>query len=94
MVGLYILIGIGCIAIVYLTVGFLLKEFKGVNLPFIRTIYDATFLSKSNRGFWMMDFQGKKICSSCKTVFTEEEWEQFGGIPDRCPKCGSLNDIG
>ena len=98
MIDIHILITIliiGNIVILYLSIGLVLKEFKSINLPFVKSIYDFSFnMPKFKKGFWTMDFQGKKICSSCKVVFTEKEWEQFEGIPDRCPKCGSRNNIG
>lgn len=98
MTDVHILIAItilGYISVAYLGTGMALKEFSGIDLPFIKQIYESSFIAfqKSQVGKWLMDFRGNRICSVCKTVFTEDEWEQFDGIPDRCPKCGSYNNI-
>ena len=65
-------------------------------MPFIGQIYEASLVksAKPRKGKWV-DYRGNRVCSVCKTVFTDEECEMFGTfgkIPDRCPKCGSYNE--
>ena len=86
---------IGYISVAYLGTGMALKAFKGIDLPFIGQVYESSFVAfqKSQMGKWLMDFRGNRVCSVCKTVFTEDEWDKFGGIPDCCPNCGSRNDV-
>ena len=97
MAKLYLLIAFtisGYAALAYLGTGLALKEFKGVNLPLIGRIYEASLVKqeKPNRGKWM-DYRGNRMCSACKTLFTDEEWTRMGNRKDRCPKCGSRNNM-
>ena len=97
MAELYLLIAFtisGYAALAYLGTGLALKEFKGVNLPLITTIYDASLIKpdKLKTGKWI-DYRGNRMCSACKTVLTDEEWAGIGNRKDRCPKCGSRNKM-
>lgn len=68
-------------------------EFKGVELPLIAWICEISSIEskKSQKGKWIV-FRGYRMCTSCKKIYTEEEWAKFGHIPDRCPECGSINE--
>lgn len=84
----------GYIALAYLGTGLILREYKGINLPLVGQVYEASMIKpdKPKMGKWK-DYRGRRMCSACKTLFTDEEWARMGNMRDRCPKCGSRNKM-